>query len=61
MEESTIFLESFQGSYKTYLSKQYAHLGWYIGIKKSGRFKRDPKTKYGQKAIKFLSIRKRFE
>lgn len=60
-EESTIFIESFQGYYKTYLSKLYAHLGWFIGIKKSGRPKRGHKTGYRQKAVKFLSVRKKFE
>lgn len=61
MSESIVFLESFQGSYKTYKSRRFEHLGWYVGIKKSGKFKRGPITKFGQKAIKFLSIRKRFE
>ncbi|XP_008196985.1 fibroblast growth factor 1 [Tribolium castaneum] len=60
-DNSTIFIEAFQGSYNTYLSLKYAHLGWYIGIKKSGKFKRGPKTKYGQKAIKFLPRRSRFQ
>ncbi|XP_076262436.1 fibroblast growth factor 1-like isoform X2 [Rhynchophorus ferrugineus] len=58
---STVFIESFQGSYNAYLSRLYAHLGWYIGIKKSGKFKRGPKTKYGQKAVKFLPNRSRFQ
>ncbi|RZC32117.1 FGF domain containing protein [Asbolus verrucosus] len=61
MEAATIFIESFQGSYNTYLSLKYAHLGWYIGIKKSGKCKRGPQTAYGQKAISFLPRRKRFQ
>ncbi|KAK9888100.1 hypothetical protein WA026_000375 [Henosepilachna vigintioctopunctata] len=59
-EENTVFIESLQGSYNVYLSRKYAHLGWYIGIKKSGKFKRGPKTAYGQKAIQFLPRRHRF-
>ncbi|KAJ8916827.1 hypothetical protein NQ315_005834, partial [Exocentrus adspersus] len=61
MEEATVFIESFQGSYNAYLSRKYAHLGWYIGIKKSGRIKRGPKTAYGQKAVRFLPRRSRFQ
>jgi fibroblast growth factor 1 len=61
MEDSTIFIESFQGSYNTYLSLKHAHLGWYLGIKKSGKYKRGSKTKYGQKAISFLPRRSRFQ
>ncbi|CAG9765210.1 unnamed protein product [Ceutorhynchus assimilis] len=56
-----VFIESFHGSYNNYLSRHYAHLGWYIGLKKSGKFKKGPKTKFGQKAIKFLPRRTRFE
>ncbi|XP_030763423.1 fibroblast growth factor 1-like [Sitophilus oryzae] len=58
---ATVFVESFQGSYNAYLSRAFAHLGWYLGIKKSGKFKKGPKTKYGQKAVKFLPNRSRFE
>ncbi|XP_060522356.1 fibroblast growth factor 1-like [Cylas formicarius] len=58
---SAIFVESFQGSYNVYLSRNWAHLGWYLGIKKSGKFKRGPKTKLGQKAIRFLPRRTKFE
>lgn len=61
MKESTVFIEAFQGSYNTYLSRKYAHLGWYLGIRKSGKVKKGPKTAYGQKAIKFLPRRQRFE
>ncbi|XP_066153026.1 fibroblast growth factor 1-like [Euwallacea fornicatus] len=58
---ATVFIESFDGSYNNYLSRHYAHLGWYIGLKKSGKFKKGPKTKFGQKAVKFLPVRSKFE
>lgn len=60
-ENDTVFIESFQGSYNTYLSLKYAHLGWYIGIKKNGKFKKGSQTKYGQKAIMFLPRRSKFQ
>lgn len=60
-DEATVFVEDFQGSYNTYLSKKYAHLGWYLGIKKSGKWKRGSKTAYGQKAIQFLPVREKFQ
>ncbi|XP_045476797.1 fibroblast growth factor 1-like [Harmonia axyridis] len=60
-EENTIFIESLKGLYNIYLSRKYAHLGWYIGIKKSGNFKRDPKTGYKQKAIQFLPRRAKLQ
>lgn len=55
--EATIFLESSNGYYLHYLSKKYAHLGWYVGITKAGRAKNANKTWYpwGQKAIQFVS------
>ena len=56
--EATIFLESSSGGYYlNYLSKKYAHLGWYVGITKEGRAKNGKKTFYpwGQKAIQFVS------
>ncbi|XP_021925338.1 putative fibroblast growth factor 1 isoform X3 [Zootermopsis nevadensis] len=56
-EEGTIFVASLLGYYNTYLSRKYAHLGWYVGIKKSGKPKRGSKTKWGQKAIQFLPRR----
>ncbi|KAF5291464.1 hypothetical protein FQR65_LT01776 [Abscondita terminalis] len=59
-EEATVFIEAFQGSYNTYLSRKYAHLGWYLGIKKSGRFKKGPKTTYRQNAVLFLPRRSKF-
>lgn len=61
MEEGTVFIEDFLGSYNTYLSRKYAHLGWYLGIKKSGAFKKGPKTSYRQKAVQFLPRRSKFE
>ncbi|CAH1106625.1 unnamed protein product [Psylliodes chrysocephalus] len=61
MMESTVFIESFQGSYTAYLSRRYAHLGWYIGIKRNGKIKKGPLTGYGQKAVKFLPRRHKFE
>ncbi|KAK4874071.1 hypothetical protein RN001_013431 [Aquatica leii] len=59
-EEGTVFIEAFQGSYNTYLSRKYSHLGWYLGIKKSGKFKKGSKTTYKQKAVLFLPRRSRF-
>ncbi|PSN30901.1 Fibroblast growth factor 9 [Blattella germanica] len=56
-EEGTIFVSSLLGYYNTYLSRKYAHLGWYVAIKKSGKPKRGHKTKWGQKAIQFLPRR----
>lgn len=56
-EEATVFIESLQGSYNTYLSCKYAYLGWYIGLKKSGTPKIGQKTKFGQKSIMFLPTR----
>lgn len=55
-EEGTIFVESYDNNtgYNTYLSRKYAHMGWYVGIKKSGRPKPGPRAKFGQKAVMFL-------
>ncbi|CAG9812664.1 unnamed protein product [Phaedon cochleariae] len=61
MEESTVYIESFQGSYNAYLSRKYAHLGWYIALKRNGKQKRGHKTRYGQRAVKFLPKRSKFE
>nr|XP_023024745.1 fibroblast growth factor 1-like [Leptinotarsa decemlineata] len=61
MEESTVFLESFRGLYNVYLSRKYAHVGWYIALKKNGRPKRGPKTGVRQKAVQFLPRRSKFE
>ncbi|CAG9856540.1 unnamed protein product [Phyllotreta striolata] len=61
MMENNVFIESFQGSYTTYLSRKFAHLGWYVAIKKNGKIKKGPKTRYGQKAVKFLPLRRKFE
>ncbi|KAF5270599.1 hypothetical protein FQA39_LY01337 [Lamprigera yunnana] len=60
MDDSTVFIEAFQGSYNTYLSRKYAHLGWYLGIKKSGKFKKGPKTTFKQNAVLFLPRRSKF-
>ena len=45
-----------QGQYYVYLSAQYAHLGWHVGLTKSGKAKKGQKTAYpaNQKAIQFL-------
>ncbi|XP_049825265.1 fibroblast growth factor 1-like [Aethina tumida] len=61
LSDNIIFIEDFQGLYTTYKSKKFEKRGWYIGIKKNGKFKRGRKTKAGQKAIKFIPRRKRFE
>ncbi|XP_076623748.1 fibroblast growth factor 1 [Colletes latitarsis] len=45
------------GSYDAFRSRKYANHGWWIGIKKNGRAKPGPKTRWGQKAIQFLAIR----
>ncbi|KAL1131253.1 hypothetical protein AAG570_010871 [Ranatra chinensis] len=57
MEEGTVFKESFFGMHNIYLSKKYAHLGWYVGIKKSGKPKPGPQTSRGQKATRFVPRR----
>ncbi|KAJ8946810.1 hypothetical protein NQ314_008795 [Rhamnusium bicolor] len=51
----TVFIEEFQGSYSAYKSALYPE--WYIGIKKNGLPKKGFRTKYGQKAVKFLPRR----
>ncbi|XP_077301793.1 fibroblast growth factor 1-like [Arctopsyche grandis] len=56
-KEGTVWLEEFLGSYNTYMSRSYAHRGWYLAIKKSGKPKRGDKTGWGQKAIQFLPRR----
>ena len=55
--EATVFIESSNGHYLIYLSKKFAHHGWYVGITKEGRGKNGKKTWYpwGQKAIQFVS------
>ena len=44
-----------QGQYYVYLNAQYAHLGWHVGLTKSGKAKKGHRTTYpfGQKAIQF--------
>lgn len=56
-EIGCIFIEKLDGGYLTYLSKKNAHLGWYLGFKRSGRPKPGPKTTWGQKAVQFLARR----
>ena len=48
---------TFQGQYNVYLSVRWSYLGWYVGIKKSGKPKRGSKTWYppNQKAIQFVA------
>ena len=45
-----------QGRYLEYLSVRWAHFGWHIGIKKSGKAKRGQRTwnPAHQKAIQFV-------
>ena len=54
--DATVFLETSNGYYLNYLSKKYAHFGWYVGLTKEGRAKSGRKTWYpwGQKAIQFV-------
>ncbi|KAF2362239.1 Fibroblast growth factor family [Trinorchestia longiramus] len=53
-KENTVFVETLSGAFYNYLSRKYAHHGWYVGIKKSGKPKRAHKTEYGQRAVQFL-------
>uniref|UniRef100_A0A2P2I813 Fibroblast growth factor n=1 Tax=Hirondellea gigas TaxID=1518452 RepID=A0A2P2I813_9CRUS len=53
-KENTVFVETLSGAFYNYLSRKYAHFGWYVGIKKSGKPKRAHKTEYGQRAVQFL-------
>ena len=54
--DATVFLETSNGYYLNYLSKKYAHFGWYVGLTKEGRAKSGRKTwhPWGQKAIQFV-------
>lgn len=54
-------MESLRGLYNVYLSKKYEKQGWYLGIKKSGKFKKGSKTSIKQKAVQFLPRRERFQ
>lgn len=54
LKENTVWVETLSGAFYNYLSKKYAHLGWYLGLKKSGKGKRGHKTEYGQRAVQFL-------
>ncbi|RZF39974.1 hypothetical protein LSTR_LSTR002377 [Laodelphax striatellus] len=56
-DPATVFIEAFLAHYNTYLSHKYAHTGWYVGIKKSGKHKPGHQTRWGQKAIQFLPRR----
>lgn len=56
--EGTVWIESYRGGYNTYLSRQHAHKKWYLGLKKSGKVKRGPKTAEKQKAVQFLPVRR---
>lgn len=53
-EEGTVFVEGVAGLYNTYLSRKYAHHGWFVAIKRSGKVKAGKQTNWGQKAIQFL-------
>lgn len=54
LKENTVWVETLSGAFYNYLSKKYAHMGWYLGLKKSGKPKRGHKTEYGQRAVQFL-------
>ncbi|RZC32118.1 fibroblast growth factor 1 [Asbolus verrucosus] len=56
--EATVFEEHFQGSYTGFRSKAYPD--WYVGIKKSGLAKNGKRTRWGQKAVKFLPRKRNF-
>jgi len=55
-DSSTVFIEETSGDSSTYLSLKWAHKGWYVGIKKSGKSKNGKKTTFPskQKAIEFI-------
>ncbi|CAG0923217.1 unnamed protein product [Notodromas monacha] len=53
-DEATVWVEVLHGVYNCYLSRKYAHLGWYLAVKKNGKPKRATKAWWGQKAIQFL-------
>lgn len=54
LKENTVWVETLSGAFFNYLNKKHAHLGWYLGIKKSGKGKQGHKTEYGQRAVQFL-------
>ncbi|CAG0888803.1 unnamed protein product [Cyprideis torosa] len=54
-EEGTVWIELLHGLHTSYLNRKYAHMGWYMAIKKSGKAKKAKKTIWGQKAVKFIS------
>ena len=51
-----MFVERVLGAYIAYMSRHWAHHGWHVAIKKSGKVKNGKKTLYPwpQHAIKFL-------
>ena len=53
---SVVFVERVLGAYIAYMSRHWAHHGWHVAIKKSGKVKNGKKTLYPwpQHAIKFL-------
>ena len=55
-DDSTVFVERVLGPYIAYLSRHWAHLGYHLAIKKSGKVKNGKQTLYpwGQHAVKFL-------
>ncbi|KAK9888101.1 hypothetical protein WA026_000376 [Henosepilachna vigintioctopunctata] len=53
--DATVFRETLEGLYNAYISVKYPE--WYVGIKRSGKPKPGPYTKYGQKAVRFLPRR----
>ncbi|XP_014254541.1 fibroblast growth factor 1-like [Cimex lectularius] len=57
LDESTVFLESLHRHHLVYLSKPYARFNWYVALKKNGKPKDAKKTKLGQKAIQFLTVK----
>lgn len=55
-DSSTVFIEETSGDSSTYLSSKWAHMGWHVGIKKSGQSKNGKRTTFPskQKAIEFV-------
>lgn len=51
------WIEALHGSYNTYLSRRWAHLGYYLGLRRDGRIKRGSRTHLHQKAAHFLPRR----
>uniref|UniRef100_T1JCE8 Fibroblast growth factor n=1 Tax=Strigamia maritima TaxID=126957 RepID=T1JCE8_STRMM len=53
-EEGTVFVEAYQDGWNTYLSRKYAHFGWYLAINKVGKARAGHKTSFNHKSIMFL-------